>query len=111
MTYELKDIMTNAWRIRRKHNVDMSEALHRAWQCVKLDRENTLRIIEASSHAGVSQGCRTWSGWREMGFMVRHGERCKFQVTLLAPSKGDGATYIASFFTADQVDRMTDEAR
>ena len=45
----------------------------------------------------------TWKQWSDLGFEVIHGSKARFQVRLCYPGKGDGCTYLASFFTPDQV--------
>lgn len=103
--YDLSHIMTRAWEIFRKAAkkaaISFGEALHRAWESAKSKAENARRIEEARIMAGESQECLTWAGWKAAGFEVKHGEHCRFQVTLLNPSKGDGKTYLASFFSFD----------
>ena len=107
MKYDLKAIMTRAWRIFRetakKTAISFAEALHRAWQAAKAAPINAARIEEAKRAAGISEDCMTWAGWRDAGYEVQHGSRAAFQAELIWASRGDGVTYRASFFTASQV--------
>ena len=100
--YDLKEIMTAAWKIFRKYAVTFAEALHRAWHSAKAAPINAQRIAEAKAAAGVLEDCKTWSGWREAGREVIHGSKAVFQAVLIFASKGDSATYTASFFTESQ---------
>ena len=95
MKYNLSKIMSKAWKIFRKATskaaITFAEALHRAWLSAKAEPINAARVEAARLEAGISEECNTWSGWRALGFEVVHG------------SKGDGATYTASFFSRSQV--------
>ena len=107
MKYNLSRIMTRAWRIFRKLGISFSEALHRAWQSEKAQPINARRIEEAKAAAGITEDCNTWSAWRDLGYEVIHGSKALFQAVLIYASKGDGATYTASFFSAAQVQPIT----
>lgn len=107
MKYNLSRIMTRAWRIFRKLGISFSEALHRAWQSEKAQPINSQRIEEAKAAAGITEDCNTWSAWRDLGYEVIHGSKALFQAVLIYASKGDGATYTASFFSAAQVQPIT----
>lgn len=100
--YDLRTIMTRAWMIFRKAAISFSEALHRAWQSVKAEPINAERIAAAKSAAGISEECRTWADWKRQGLEVIHGSKALFQAVLIYASKGDGATYTASFFGSSQ---------
>ena len=103
MKYDLKAIMTRAWRIFRKAAVTFAEALHRAWLSAKAEPINTARIEAAKAEAGVTEEINTWAGWKAIGYEVIHGSKALFQTVLIYGSKGDGATYIGSFFGRSQV--------
>ena len=103
MRYDLRDIMHRAWAIFRKAAVTFAEALHRAWESVKAEPINAQRIAAAQTAAGIIGECRTWADWKRQGLEVIHGSRAVFQAILIHASKGDGATYTASFFSRDQV--------
>ena len=103
MKYNLREIMATAWRIFRKSAVTFAEALHRAWISAKAAPINARRILDAAEAAGVTETVKTWAGWRDAGFEVKHGSKALFQVALIWGSKGDGASYTASLFGASQV--------
>lgn len=103
MKYNLRAIMSAAWRNFRKYAISFAEALHRAWLSAKAEPINAQRIQEAAQAAGVVEEVKTWSGWKESGYEVAHGSKALFQVALIWGSKGDGAIYTASLFGASQV--------
>ncbi len=103
MKYDLHQIMTRAWGIFRKAAVTFAEALHRAWQSAKAEPVNAERIAAAKVAAGITEECRTWADWKRQGLEVIHGSKALFQAVLIYASKGDGATYTASFFGSSQV--------
>ena len=101
--YDLRAVMLRAWRIFRKNAVSFSEALHRAWLSEKAKPINADRIEVAKAAANVTETVNTWSAWRDAGYEVQHGSKALFSVELIHGSKGDNATYRASFFGASQV--------
>ena len=107
MKYDLRKIMTRAWRIFRKAAgkvaITFAEALHRAWLSAKAEPVNAVRIEAARVAAGVLETVNTWAGWKSLGYEVVHGSKALFQAVLIYGSKGDGATYTASFFSRSQV--------
>lgn len=103
MKYDLRRIMTRAWRIYRKAAVSFAEALHRAWLSAKAEPVNAQRIEAAKAAAGIAEDVNTWAGWQALGYEVIHGMRAMFKAVLIYGSRGDGATYTGSFFTASQV--------
>ena len=103
MKYNLRAIMSAAWKNFRKYAISFSEALHRAWLSAKAEPINAQRIQEAAQAAGVAEEVKTWIGWKDAGFEVAHGSKALFQVALIWGSKGDGAIYTASLFGASQV--------
>ena len=103
MKYNLKAIMSAAWRNFRKYAISFAEALHRAWLSAKAEPINAQRIQEAAQVAGVREEVKTWSGWKAAGYEVAHGSKALFKAVLVHGSKGDNATYTASFFSASQV--------
>lgn len=107
MKWNMREIMTRAWAIFRKAAVSFAEALHRAWQSVKAEPINAERIAAAQTAAGIIGECRTWADWKRQGLEVIHGSKAVFQAILIHASKGDGATYTASFFSRDQVQEVT----
>lgn len=107
MRYNLKAIMTRAWAIFRKLQISFGEALHRAWTAEKAKPVNAQRIEQAKQAAGITEEVKTWAGWRDAGYEVRHGSKALFAVDLIHGSKGDGMSYRASFFGASQVQAIT----
>ena len=102
MKYNLKAIMLRAWRNFRKGGMSFAEALHRAWLSEKAEPVNAARIEEAKAAAGVVEETNTWAGWKALGREVQHGSKALFGAVLIWGSKGDGATYKASFFGLSQ---------
>lgn len=103
MKYNLRAIMTQAWKIFRKAAVSFSEALHRAWISAKAAPVNAARIAAAKTAAGITEDAETWSGWRALGYEVIHGSKALFGCDLIYGSRGDGAVYKARFFGRSQV--------
>ena len=103
MKYDLKSIMTRAWKNFNKGGMSFAEALHRAWLSAKAEPINAARIEAARAEAGISEEVNTWAGWKELGFEVIHGMKALFGCDLIWGSRGDGATYKARFFSASQV--------
>lgn len=103
MKYDLREIMTRAWRNFRKGGITFAEALHRAWNTAKAAPINAERIEAAKVAAGVTGECNTWAGWKSLGFEVIHGSKARFGCDLIWASKGDGVTYKARFFDSTQV--------
>ena len=102
--YDLSRIMLRAWRIYRKEEgLSFGEALHRSWISAKAEPVNAERVQAAKEQAGIVEEVKTWSGWKEAGFEVRHGSKALFGCDLIHGSKGDGAIYKARFFGASQV--------
>lgn len=104
MKYNLSKIMLKAWKVYRKtKNISFAEALHRAWLSAKAEKVNNYRIETAKKAAGVTEATNTWDGWKKAGFEVVHGSKALFSAVLIWGSRGDSATYKASFFGASQV--------
>lgn len=106
MKYNLSEIMHKAWKLYRKGVGSFAEALHRAWNSAKAEPINAQRIAEAQQSAGVTEQVNTWAGWKAAGYEVVHGSKSLFQAILIHASKGDTATYRASFFGRSQVQPM-----
>ena len=60
----------------------------------------------AKAAAGITERVRTWYGWKQAGFMVKHGSKNLFQVELIAAAKGDGKTFRQSYFGESQVEPL-----
>lgn len=106
MKYNLHEIMCKAWKLFRKGIGTFAECLHRAWNSAKAEPVNAQRIAEAQNAAGVTEQVNTWAGWKAAGYEVVHGSKSLFQAVLIHASKGDTATYRASFFGRSQVQPM-----
>ena len=104
MRYNLRGIMLRAWRNYRKGGMTFAEALHRSWLSAKAESVNAERIATAKRAAEVTEDVNTWKGWKDAGMTVIHGSKALFKAVLLWGSKGDGATYTASFFGLSQVE-------
>ena len=106
MKYDLHKIMRRAWALFRKGVAAFAECLHRAWSSAKAEPINAQRIEKAQQSAGVTEQVNTWAGWKAAGYEVVHGSKSLFQAVLIHASKGDTATYRASFFGRSQVQPM-----
>lgn len=109
MKYNLRKIMLKAWKnFRKTKGISFAEALHRAWLSAKAEEINEKRIQQSKAAAGIAEEVNTWAGWKQKGFEVMHGAKALFNCPLIWGSKGDGATYKASFFGASQVHTVTE---
>ena len=107
MKYNLKSIMTRAWKLFRKFSdLPFGECLHRAWLSAKAEEVNAKRIEVAKQAAGVTEETYTWKGWKQLGYEVIHGSKALFGAELIWGSKGDGAIYKARFFGRSQVQAL-----
>ena len=104
MKYNLSKIMLKAWKVyRSSKQISFGEALYRAWLSAKAEEVNNTRIETAKKAANVTEPVNTWARWKELGFEVIHGSKSLFSAVLIWGSRGDGATYKASFFGESQV--------
>ena len=104
MKYNLSKIMSRAWKIYRKtKDISFAESLHRAWTSAKAEEVNNYRIETAKKAAGITEATNPWAGWKKAGYEVIHGSKALFGAILIWASKGDSATYKASFFGKSQV--------
>ena len=103
MKYNLQQIMTRAWKNFKKGGLSFAESLHRSWLSAKAEAVNAARIENAKQAAGITEETNTWKGWQSLGYEVIHGSKALFGAVLIWGSKGDGATYKASFFGRSQV--------
>ena len=104
MKYNLSKIMSRAWKVYRKtKEISFAESLHRAWTSAKAEEVNNYRIATAKKAAGITEATNTWAGWKKAGYEVIHGSKALFGAILIWASKGDSATYKASFFGKSQV--------
>lgn len=104
--YDLKAIMTRAWKIFRKAKITFAEALHRAWLSAKAVEINRKRIERAKEAAEVTEEANTWSEWKKQGYEVIHGSKALFGADLIWGSKGEGVVYKAQFFGKSQVQEV-----
>ena len=107
MKYNLSKIMLKAWKIYRKtKGISFGESLHRAWLSAKAEEINAKRIETAKQAAGITEEINTFAKWKELGYKVKHGASALFGCSLIWGSRGDGATYKASFFGKSQVEAI-----
>ena len=106
MKWNLSRIMLKAWELYRKGGLSFSESLHRAWNVEKSREINQQRVAEAKERAGIFEEVDTWAGWQRNGFLVTHGSKRLFSVSLIWASKGDNKYYTASFFGKSQVEAL-----
>ena len=105
MKYNLSKIMLKAWKVYRSgKQISFGEALHRAWLSAKAEEINAKRIETAKQTAGITEEINTFAKWKELGYKVVHGSKALFGCSLIWGSRGDGATYKASFFGRSQVE-------
>jgi len=110
MKYDLRRIMNRAWEnYHRNVARTFADCLHRAWLSAKAEPINAERVEKAKQEAGITEECRTWFQWKAAGYEVIHGMKALFQVVLLYGTRGDGATYLGSFFARSQVELQTAE--
>ncbi|MFR6581359.1 MAG: hypothetical protein ACLURP_04570 [Ruminococcus sp.] len=60
-------------------------------------------LNRAEAAAGITEEINTYTGWKQLGYEVLHGSKALFNCCLIWGSRGDGATYKASFFGESQV--------
>lgn len=65
-----------------------------------------IRIEDAKHAAGITEETNTFAKWKELGYKVKHGTSALFGCSLVWGSRGDGATYKASFFGKSQVEAI-----
>ena len=107
MKYNLSKIMLKAWKVYRSgKQISFGEALHRAWLSAKAEEINAKRIETAKQVAGITEEINTFAKWKELGYKVVHGSKALFGCSLIWGSRGDGATYKASFFGRSQVETI-----
>ena len=103
MKYNLSKIMLKAWEVyRSSKQIGFGEVLHRAWLSAKAEEINVKRIETAKQAAGITEEINTFAKWKELGYKVVHGSKALFGCSLIWGSRGDGATYKASFFGRSQ---------
>ena len=110
--YNMKAIMSKAWNIFRqamkKAAITFAEALRKAWKWAKALPMNNARVEASAKLNGIEAEYHTWYGWKTLGRMVTHGEKAAFQVVLATPEKGEGKTFLQSYFTINQTEIATE---
>lgn len=107
MKYNLRAIMKKAWELYRKAHLKIShfgEALHRAWAWFKKLEENARKVADKILELGIKEEVKTWFAWTLEGRKVKHDEKALFQVELDTPERGDGKTFVTSYFGFSQTD-------
>lgn len=102
MKYNTSEIMKKAWVVAKRHNVDFSTALYRAWASAKTRPYNDARIDAVKEYLGINEKVNTYMGWKSEGYEVAHGSKALFKLSLVSHSKGE-RKYMASFFGRSQV--------
>lgn len=107
--YNRSNINRRAHMLKAKHRISWGEALHRSWAGAKVELANTIKIQMAKQEAGIpgELPTLTWKQWHDLGYEVIHGSKARFQCRVRYPGKGDGETYLASFFDFTQVQPIT----
>lgn len=93
-TYNLRSIMSTAWKLFRAGKGDFAECLRKAWS-------NAKAILKAKQEAGITEEAHTWAGWKTMGREVLHESVAVFQV-IVADAKTKSGTRKLSYFIASQ---------
>ena len=105
MKYNLKAIMTTAWKLFRKAAkkaaITFSEALKLAWRWGKVQEANKAKVDATANALGIDEVYHTWAGWKAMGREVMHTEQAAFQCTVNDPLTKSG-TRVQSFFLYSQ---------
>ena len=82
---------------------DLSRVMTKAWKIYRQNKEKGISFAEAKKAANITEPVNTWARWKELGFEVIHGSKALFSTVLIWGSRGDDATYKASFFGGSQV--------
>ena len=93
--YDLSSIMKAAWGIFRKGVASFPVALRMAWANAKTHNA-------AKDAAGITEETRTWYGWKERGYEVRHESKALYQAVIADPATKNG-TRKTSYFGMSQV--------
>lgn len=95
--YDLIDTVENVKSEIEKLKCSEVQLMKKAW-----DLEQK-RIEQSKAAAGITEEINTYTGWKQLGYEVLHGSKALFNCCLIWGSRGDGATYKASFFGESQV--------
>ena len=93
--YNLKSIMSAAWKIFRKGIQSFAVALRMAWA-------NAKAHTAAKAEAGISEETHTWSGWKLLGYEVIHESKALYKAILSDPATKSGKR-VTCYFGASQV--------
>ena len=93
--YNLKSIMSAAWKIFRKGIQSFAVALRMAWANAKAHNA-------AKAEAGISEETHTWSGWKLLGYEVIHESKALYRAILSDPATKSGKR-VTCYFGASQV--------
>lgn len=93
--YNLRNIMITAWKFYRKGISSFAMALRMAWSNAKIRNA-------AKATAQVTEEAHTWSGWKELGYEVKHESKAMFQAVIDDPATKSGKR-IVSYFGISQV--------
>lgn len=107
--YDLKEIMTRAWKLYRTPSykvASFSEALSWSWAVAKYEDENDFIIEKGIADSGVTEPVKTWYAWKDSGRMVIHESKCLFQVTIHDEAHGKGKMRILSYFGLSQTEPL-----
>ena len=93
--YNLRSIMSAAWRLYRSGTASFSLALRIAWANEKARHAD-------QEAAGIEEETHTWAGWKKLGYEVIHESKAMFQATFTDPATKSG-TRKTSYFGRSQV--------
>ena len=60
----------------------------------------------AQEAAGITEETHTWSGWKKLGYEVRHQSKSIYQATITDPATRSGTRRV-SYFSRSQVQPIT----
>ena len=103
--YNLSKLMKKAWSLYRaalkKGATTFSAALKKAWEWIKVQEANSLKIEAAATAAEIVEEFHSWAGWQALGRMVIHTEEAAFKCEVADPTTKKG-TRVKSFFLYSQ---------
>ena len=97
--YNLRSIMSAAWRLYRSGTASFSLALRIAWA-------NEKARHASQEAAGITEETHTWAGWKKLGYEVIHESKAMFQATFTDPATRSGTRRV-SYFSRSQVQPVT----
>ena len=93
--YNLRSIMSAAWRLYRSGTASFSLTLKIAWANEKASHA-------AQEAAGIAEETHTWAGWKKLDYEVRHESKALYQTVITDPATKSG-TRKTSYFGRSQV--------